>query len=431
MYVSKLKIQGIRGFDGSRSVNLDFTRPDGSYAGWTVLAGRNGSGKTTMLQAIALALAGENFVPDIDSWLGTRQARRAFISVTIVQNLQFDGGFDLGPLELKVEWNDKTSRNRPIWSDSPIRRRSPRQLSPYSGDGWFYAGYGPFRRLSSTALGRSESRSKARYAGLRTLFDEDISLVEGVGWLIEQHLYRLEGRIGAQETLDAALAIIGDGMLPDGYQVSRVDSDGLWIHHNNDEFPLRQMSDGYRTVTALVVDIIRQMSVAFQELRISDRDGRPTLPYPGIVLVDEVDAHLHVSWQKYIGEWLKVHFPLIQFIVTSHSPYVCQSADPGGLVRLAGPEEPHHPHVVDQDLYQRIVYGSGDDAILTELFGVETPYSIEAEKLRRRLGSLEEMVLNGEASSDEVAEYRSLSERLTSSLSARIDEVAARLGRDA
>jgi hypothetical protein len=87
--------------------------------------------------------------------------------------------------------------------------------------------------------------------------------------------------------------------------------------------------------------------------------------------------------------------------------------------------------VVDQDLYQRIVYGSGDDAILTELFGVETPYSTEAEKLRRRLGSLEEKVLNGEASSDEVAEYRSLSERLTSSLSARIDEVAARLGRDA
>jgi energy-coupling factor transporter ATP-binding protein EcfA2 len=431
MYVSKLKIQGIRGFDGSRSVNLNFTRPDGSYAGWTVLAGRNGSGKTTMLQAIALALAGESFVPDIDSWLGASQARQAFISCTVVQDPQFDGGFDLGPLELKVEWNDKTSRNRPIWSDSPIRRRSPRQLSQVSGEGWFYAGYGPFRRLSSTALGRSGPKSRTRYAGLRTLFDEDISLVEGVGWLIEQHLYRLEDKRGAQETLDAALAILGDGMLPGGYQVSKVNSDGLWIRQNGNEFPLRQMSDGYRTVTALVVDIIRQMNVAFQDLRISHRDGRPTLPYPGIVLVDEVDSHLHVSWQKHIGEWLKIHFPLVQFIVTTHSPYVCQSADPGGLIRLAGPEEAHHPQVVDQDLYQRIVYGSGDDAILTELFGIETPYSTEAEKLRRRLGILEERVLDGEASPDEVTEYRRLSERLTSSLSARIDEVAARLGRDA
>ena len=72
IYVSKLKIDGIRGFDGRRSVNLDFARPDGSYAGWTVLAGRNGSGKTTMLQAIALALAGENFIRDPEVWNGQR-----------------------------------------------------------------------------------------------------------------------------------------------------------------------------------------------------------------------------------------------------------------------------------------------------------------------------------------------------------------------
>ena len=95
------------------------------------------------------------------------------------------------------------------------------------------------------------------------------------------------------------------------------------------------MSDGYRTVTALVVDIIRQMSSAFKALQISNRDGRPTLAYPGIILIDEVDAHLHVSWQKHIGDWMKTHFPLIQFVVTSHSPYVCQSADPAGLIRLA------------------------------------------------------------------------------------------------
>ena len=431
MYVSKLKIDGIRGFDGRRSVNLDFTRPDGSYAGWTVLAGRNGSGKTTLLQAIALALAGENFIREPEMWPGVQRKKRAFISITIVQDPQFDGGFDFGPWELRVEWEEELRRDHPTWTGKPVRRRSPRQISPYEGDGWFYAGYGPFRRLSATALGRSEHRPTPRYAGLRTLFDEDVSLVEGVSWLIEQHLYRLEQRPGAQDILDAALAIIGDGMLPDGYQVSgRVDSDGLWVRRNNEEFPLRQMSDGYRTVTALVVDIIRQMNSAFGALRLSYRDERPTLAYPGIVLIDEVDAHLHVSWQKNIGNWMKAHFPLIQFIVTSHSPYVCQSADPSGLVRLAGPGELEHPRVVDQDLYQRVIYGSGDDAILTELFGVETPYSTEAERLRRRLGNLEGRVLSGEASPSEVEEYKRLSETLTSSINARVDEVSSRLGRN-
>jgi hypothetical protein len=86
---------------------------------------------------------------------------------------------------------------------------------------------------------------------------------------------------------------------------------------------------------------------------------------------------------------------------------------------------------VDQDLYQRVVYGSGDDAILTELFGVETPYSTEAEKLRRRLGILERRVLRGEASQDEVTEYEKLNDTLTSSLTARVDEVSSRLGRKA
>src|SRR5689334_18559080 len=111
MYVSKLKIDGLRGFDGRRSVNLDFTRPAGSYAGWTVLAGRNGSGKTTLLQAIALALAGENFIRDPDMWPGVQRKKRSSISITIVQDSQYDGGFDFGPWELKVEWDDKAARN--------------------------------------------------------------------------------------------------------------------------------------------------------------------------------------------------------------------------------------------------------------------------------------------------------------------------------
>jgi hypothetical protein len=81
-------------------------------------------------------------------------------------------------------------------------------------------------------------------------------------------------------------------------------------------------------------------------------------------------------------------------------------------------------------LYQRVVYGSGDDAILSELFGIETPYSLAAERMRQRLGDLEIKVLDGAASPAEKEEYRVLSETLTSSLTARADEVASRLRRD-
>ncbi|HYO70906.1 MAG TPA: AAA family ATPase, partial [Archangium sp.] len=61
MYISKIKLENIRGFrSGELRVELDLRRPDGGFAGWTVLAGRNGSGKSTFLKAVALAVAGSS-----------------------------------------------------------------------------------------------------------------------------------------------------------------------------------------------------------------------------------------------------------------------------------------------------------------------------------------------------------------------------------
>lgn len=59
MFIKKIEIEGIKGFGrGENGVILDLQRPDGSYAGWTVIAGRNGTGKSTFLQTLALTLAG-------------------------------------------------------------------------------------------------------------------------------------------------------------------------------------------------------------------------------------------------------------------------------------------------------------------------------------------------------------------------------------
>jgi hypothetical protein len=81
------------------------------------------------------------------------------------------------------------------------------------------------------------------------------------------------------------------------------------------------------------------------------------------------------------------------------------------------------------DLYRRIVYGSGDDAAMSELFGIESPYSERAEQIRRELIELEGRIFSGDATKDEEARYRTLSRLLVSSSSARIEEVTARLGR--
>ncbi|MFI5865359.1 AAA family ATPase [Streptomyces sp. NPDC051546] len=459
-----MHIDNFRGFYGTKKVDLDFQRPKGKYAGWTVIAGRNGSGKTSLLRCMALIMAGsaasQALAPGYVTWRSNSQKE---------ETGEISGSFFLDaedlkhiPLEVTPERPGVHAQVSLSIPPPKVVRRSGQRVRVsfdthwkqefFPGDAeeeeeleseifptknWFSAGYGPFRRLSSDipeALADPQGlhdpldavSTAERFA---TLFHEDASLGESVAWLVGIYLRSLERRPGASRLLSTVLDLLSDGLLPDGYEIVKVTSAGLWVRHDGRNFPLREMSDGYRAVTALVLDIVRHLHEFYGGLRARRSKAGIAVHVPGVILIDEIDAHLHVSWQQRIGEWLTTHFPKIQFIVTTHSPYVCQSADPGGLIRLPGLNEDVAPHVVGDALYRRIVYGSGDDAALSELFGLDTPYSGEAERLRRQLVSLEGKVFSGSASKSEVARYQNLSETLSSSLEARVDEVSGRLGR--
>ena len=449
MYVERIQLTDIKGFTGSRTVDLGLP----AQGGWTVLAGRNSSGKSTVLQAIALCLGGpataRGLVTDFGDWIsdGSPSGR---VGATVVRDEAVDsfvgkGRTPVGALELSMQWvrpdsegDERPEGLRPIMTGTSIPGDESATRGPWSENprGWFCAGYGPFRRL----VGGSGDAQRLMLAQgpsgrMVSLFHEEASLAEGVTWLIDLRLRELENKKGsAGPLLKTVLALVGDGLLPDEYQISRVTADGLWVERKgrgHSAFPLRAMSDGYRTVASLVLDLVRQINAVYGRLETAATEsGGVALLAPGVVLVDEVDAHLHVSWQRKIGGWLREHFPNIQFIVSSHSPYICQAADPGGLIRLPGPNDMRPPEVVDHDLYQRVVYGSGEDAVLSELFGLETPYSSRAEQARARLVTLERKVYAGTAEPDDQAEYEALSELLVSSLSTRVTEVAARLNED-
>jgi energy-coupling factor transporter ATP-binding protein EcfA2 len=430
---------------------VDLTLP--AQGGWTVIAGRNSSGKSTLLQALALALGGpavaRTLVADFEGWVSAR-AGSGWAEARVVRDSSWDvfvgsGRVPTNELVLGLEWvrpaqqqNERSQSLRPTMKTFDYRGTEPAshqgERGPWAENprGWLSVGYGPFRRLVGGS-GDAQRLMLAPGPGrMATLFHEDASLGEGVPWLIDLHLRRLENRPGAGPLLDAVLKLLADGLLPEDHQISGVDSDGLWVKRNDEQaYPLREMSDGYRTVAALVLDIVRQIHAAYGALDTEPADdGGIAVTAPGVVLIDEVDAHLHITWQRRIGDWLREHFPNIQFIVTSHSPYICQAADPGGLIRLPGPGEQAPPLVVEEELYQRIVYGSADDAALSELFGLETPYSDQAERKRQRLVELERKVYAGTATNTETMGYQQLSELLTSSLETRVTEVAARLGGD-
>lgn len=102
---------------------------------------------------------------------------------------------------------------------------------------------------------------------------------------------------------------------------------------NKTELPLRMLSDGFRKILTMVADIAYRAAVLNPQL--GSEAAKLT---PGIVLIDEIDLHLHPKWQRRVVKDLKRTFPNIQFFATTHSPLIIQSLKEGELIDLNNPD---------------------------------------------------------------------------------------------
>jgi hypothetical protein len=137
----------------------------------------------------------------------------------------------------------------------------------------------------------------------------------------------------------------------------------------------------------MTFELIRQMLRVYSGDQVFDSKNE-SIVVPGIVMIDEIDAHLHPTWQKKIGFWLTQHFPNIQFIVTTHSPLICQAAVNGSIFRLPTPGSDESGRMLEGTDRDRLLYGDILDAYSTEAFGTADTRSREGNDMQGKLAAL-------------------------------------------
>ncbi len=414
MHVHKVAIKNVRAI---REVSWSVD----NAPGWHVVLGDNGAGKSSFLKSVALALAGPHNAAGLrqswDDWL-----RRNEPSGEIELQISWDSHDKFrtqgkrptkGLLRVPVQFRrDPTSKSGAVELEAGKATPSPSRHVWESERGWFSASYGPFRRFSGGDV-RSEKvfNKLPKLARHLSLFDERVALTECLEWLRELKFRSLE-----RDPEGALLEPLRDFLnhsdfLPYGVLLADVTSKAVLFRDSSGfEMPVEELSDGYRSILSMTFELIRQMALAFGPDKVFATDGSRTVAASGVVLIDEIDVHLHPTWQKRIGRWLCEHFPHVQFIVSTHSPLVCQAAEHGSIFRLPRPGSDETGGMLAGEDLKRVLFGNVLDAYGTEAFGQEAAQtrSPAARQMRKRLAQLNNKELVQALDAHETAEQHDL-----------------------
>ncbi len=337
MKIHQINIKNFKGFEG-RSFELNDH--------FTVFIGENAAGKTTVLDALSVALGG--FFIDLGLNINTRpidakkEVRLAFVNgqsrpqlpVTVEVTGQVNGANISWKREIQKQ--KTTSRDaKPISSIALDLMQASRRGEPaifpvlaYHGTGRLWAEHekiGFLKQNEGLLMAYAnclspKSSSKEFLAWFKTQED---SINKFDQPLEKAHLAAFK------QTL---LALIPDDRWQDiAFDRKQEELMGIFTDNQGQKHKLsyRQLSDGFRMIIGLAADI------AYRCIQLNPHLGEHVVrDTPGIVLIDELDIYLHPNWQRHVVSDLKNAFPNIQFVATTHSPFIVQSLESDELINL-------------------------------------------------------------------------------------------------
>ncbi len=319
MFLRRVQLENVKSVE-----QLDLTfEADGDVRRWTFVVGENGTGQTTLLRAIALALAGSEALPEL---LGdpTDWVRRGTAEARISVGLEVDGQRLSTGLSIRPDDTLDAIRTRNADALAALDA-----LQGSSQENAFTIGYGPWRRPGDGDAEPAFRSPRARRVA--TLFSADATLAPLEAWAAELEA----GRRTALPALRAAI----NALLP-GAELESIDRDSSEVTFTTPDgrLPHRLLDEGHRTVAAWTGDLVAHAADAFP-------DAPDALGIPGLLLVDELGLHLHPTWQRRLIERIESTFPGLQVVASTDSPlavhaaaerelYVLQRAGPTAATQL-------------------------------------------------------------------------------------------------
>ena len=402
IYFTKLVIENIRSFRDRQELML--VDPQGVPASWTLIVGDNGVGKTTLLQCLArmrpvFNSPSEEGADDHPKPVGPELSREA--DKGVFDDLVRSPGDACALLEAELSIGTPLNGPRCARSGTVSTKfkmtRADGRITDVDSEGSsgpdkpsatqepLVLAYGAGRHPKETGVSKADATDP-----IQSLFMVEAALHDAEKLLIGLEFARMKGHEGANERLDrlkCALAeILPDFDYPEDIEIrgplasgARRSESGARIKTSRGTVSLDQLGLGSQTVYAWTIDIAWRMIEHFS-------NSENPLNEPAIVIVDEIDLHLHPRWQRNIREYLVEHFPNVQFIATAYSPLMAQVSLDGNMVVVQNSGD--HARICSDPV---VVSGWRLDQVVTsDLFGLVSARPPGVERILRRRQELVE-----------------------------------------
>lgn len=390
---------------------------------FTVLIGNNGSGKTTVLDALAAMLntyfqgsrirTGGGVIKKSDARLiitekGDQVFRESQEEVWLKATASIEGN--------RCDWQRNLGDRGGLAKDFVVLGERARSAIKKGGSPdlplLLYYGAG---RLWDIHRDRTTEKPGSQLDAYVYCLDPKSDQNAFEKWFKKLALSEIQKKrpVSAMEAVKAAVLNCIPGA-NDFYH--DVDEDCIMINLDKEGLvPFDYLSDGYRNMVAMVADI------AHRAARLNPHhEANSAKETSGVVLIDEIDLHLHPKWQRRVVSDLKIAFPKLQFIASTHSPFILQSLEPGEVVDLEQAVSPEQMKELPEDVAApgpaNAFSNRSIEDIVESVMGVSVPQRGERYQAMYEVAKKYYALLQSAASADEAEKLK---------LKLQLDELSA------